>query len=941
MASLENLIEHFESDISYFKSGSFNETQTRREFIDPFLELLGWNTEDHKQVIHEDKLKVKGKSKAPDYGMVINGSKRLFYVEAKKPSVDIFEGKAPAFQIKRYAYTAKLPVSIVTDFEEFAIYDTSKKPNETDKADVSRIFFCKYNEYLKPLSTENHKRFKKEYDLEFESNFELINHFFNKENVYNGSLDTFKKKVKKGHKTIDDEILKDVENWRKLLAENIARHNKNLDVYQLNEAVQKILDRIIFLRMAEDRNTKEYKRLKSIIDGKDVYENLTKYFISSDKKYNSRLFKQEDWISQLNVSNSVFKDIVKDLYYPKPYEFSILPIETLGHIYEQFLGKTISLNEKHQVIIELKPEVRKAGGVYYTPEYIVEYIVKNTVGKKVKGKSPKQVETLTVLDPACGSGSFLIGAYNFLLEYHLEYYKKNIKKSIRQNLIFDAGEGEYRLTFREKRKILLNNIYGVDIDSQAVEVTKLSLLLKMMEGEIMESNDQLFAQSEGILPNLENNIKCGNSLIGSDFYSQDNMSLFDDEHKRRKINTFDWDSEDGFKSIMDAGGFDCVIGNPPYFRIEASRDDSDYLRTYKTTEFKIDAFTLFIEKMMNNGFGRIGFIIPNNLMTNQTDRKLRKKILDESNIEKIVNYKVKVFDQAVVHTMVLIINSITTKSNNIGITQVYEDKVKEYEISQNSFLEEQDYLFNIRLLGEEKTIIEHINKYSEILDKVCEIKQAIKTGDDKKYISEAPLRTNYKKIIGGKEMQRYQLHYKNRYVDYGKHLACARNIRIFENEKIILRETGKRISATFDSENYYLMSSVYSLLKRENITLDLKFILGFLNSNVSQYFMKLLCFDNSSGAFTKARIFHYKQLPIRTIDFDNPKEKAQHDKLVGLVEMMLETQKHLHSENIKTDSDKKFAQQKVDILDKQIDDLVYELYELTDEEIKIVEESIK
>ena len=936
---LQELINKFKSNVKHYKSSEFDETSTRTTFINPLLEILGWDTTDHTQVIHEAKQKVEGKTKAPDYALVEQG-KRLFYVEAKKPSVDIHDGKAPAFQIKRYAYSGKLPVSIVTDFEEFAIYDTIKKPNENDKASISRIFFCTYEEYLLPLSKEDSKRFQKEYDLTFDTNFDLIQHFFSKDNAYSGSLDVFKKKIKKGHKTIDDEILSDVEEWRTNLAENIAMHNKSLDIYQLNEAVQKIIDRIIFLRMAEDRDTEEYEHLKKLVKQKDVYTHLVDYFNKSNVKYNSGLFKNEEWLDNINVSNSVFKDIIHDLYYPKPYEFSILPIETLGHIYEQFLGKTISLNEKHQAVIELKPEVRKAGGVYYTPQYIVRYIVENTVGEKIKGKSPERIKSLTVLDPACGSGSFLIGAYEYLLDYHLEYYIQNNKVSIRNKKIYDAGNGNYKLTFREKRNILLNNIYGVDIDAQAVEVTKLSLLLKMMEGEIMESNNELFTQSEGILPNLEDNIKCGNSLIGSDFYT-DNMSLFDDEHKRRKINTFDWDGVDGFKSIMDAGGFDCVIGNPPYFRIEASRDDSDYLRTYKTTEFKIDAFTLFIEKMMNNGFGRIGFIIPNNLMTNQTDRKLRKKILDESNIEKIVNYKVKVFDQAVVHTMVLIINSITTKSNNIGITQVYEDKVEEYEINQNSFLEEQDFLFNIRLLGEEKSIIESINKYSEILDSVCEIKQTIKTGDDKKYISESPLRTNYKKIIGGKEMQRYQLHYKNRYVDYGKHLACARDIRIFENEKIILRETGKRISATFDSENYYLMSSVYSLLKRENSELDLKFILGLLNSNVSQYFMKLLCFDNSSGAFTKARIFHYKQLPIRTIDFENPTDKAQHDKLVEKVEMMLESQKHLHSDKIKTDSDKKFAKQKVDILDKQIDALVYELYDLTKEEIKIIEDSTK
>ncbi len=221
--------------------------------------------------------------------------------------------------------------------------------------------------------------------------------------------------------------------------------------------------------------------------------------------------------------------------------------------------------------MEEKPEVKKAGGVYYTPQYIVEYIVKNTVGKLLEDKTPKNVAKLKILDPACGSGSFLIGAYQYLLDWHLRWYSTNNHEKYAKGkypAIYHGAGNEWRLTTQEKKRILLNNIYGVDIDRQAVEVTKLSLLLKMLEDENQETiGKTLSLFHERVLPNLKDNIKCGNSLIGPDFYNQMTLELGDDEIRR--INVFDWnDNEKGFGKIMKEGGFDVVIGNPPYLRIQ-------------------------------------------------------------------------------------------------------------------------------------------------------------------------------------------------------------------------------------------------------------------------------------------------------------------------------------------------------------------------------------
>jgi type I restriction-modification system DNA methylase subunit len=293
----------------------------------------------------------------------------------------------------------------------------------------------------------------------------------------------------------------------------------------------------------------EYGALRKLSQNSEtkfhIYAELIKYFKKADEKYNSGLFDlNEDKVTtKLTIDYKIFANIIDNLYYPNsPYEFSVLPIEILGNIYEQFLGKTIRLTEGHRAKVEDKPEVRKAGGVYYTPQYIVDYIVKNTLGEKLKEKTPKQIEELTVLDPACGSGSFLITAYEYFLNFYLDYYssEKQRDKALKDKKIFEIGDKGYKLSINEKRDILTRHIYGVDIDSQAVEVTKLSLLLKLMEDERLETSQYLFTRrAMKLLPDLSSNIKCGNSLIGTDFYEGKQVEMFDDEMVR-KINAFDW-----------------------------------------------------------------------------------------------------------------------------------------------------------------------------------------------------------------------------------------------------------------------------------------------------------------------------------------------------------------------------------------------------------------
>ena len=322
--------------------------------------------------------------------------------------------------------------------------------------------------------------------------------------------------------SVDQAFLREMEKWREMLAEEIALHNRDLSQRQLNLLVQRSIDRIVFLRIAEDRDIEAYGRLRSAAgDGKQVYQELKILFNEADDKYNSGLFHfgNETRASQ---PDRPFAEHPHPRRAPcatssricispfSPYEFSVLPADILGQVYEQFLGKVIELNAGGSVRVEEKPEVRKAGGVYYTPAYIVDYIVENTVGDLLWGKTPDEAAKLRILDPACGSGSFLTGAYQYLLDWHLDCYEKAPDKY--RNRIRHTADGII-LTTAEKRRILTNNIYGVDLDQNAVEVSKLSLLLKMLENESEATGMQTIMFSAGgrILPDLSDNIKWGNS----------------------------------------------------------------------------------------------------------------------------------------------------------------------------------------------------------------------------------------------------------------------------------------------------------------------------------------------------------------------------------------------------------------------------------------------
>jgi hypothetical protein len=273
------LVERFESNRKDYKSGGYNEAQLRQEFIGPFFKALGWdvdNTAGHaeayKDVIHEDAIKIGGATKAPDYAFRIGGT-RKFFVEAKKPAVNISEDVASAYQLRRYAWSSKLPLSILTNFEELSVYDCTVKPSNKDKASTGRILHFDYRTYCK--------------------NWREIVGIFSKDAVLRGSFDRYAQSAagrKKGTAGVDDAFLADIDEWRQSLAQNIALRNPKLTQRDLNFAVGKTIDRIIFLRICEDRGIEPYGQLMALQNGTGIYKRLIQIYYSADDKYNSGLF---------------------------------------------------------------------------------------------------------------------------------------------------------------------------------------------------------------------------------------------------------------------------------------------------------------------------------------------------------------------------------------------------------------------------------------------------------------------------------------------------------------------------------------------------------------------------------------------------------------------------------------------------------------------------
>jgi len=634
LEQLKSLTDRFATNLQYYKDSkyTYNEHSCRIEFVDPLLKLLGWDVSNNKglpphyrEVIAEN---YSTKTDRPDYALTLRGVSKLF-VEAKKPAIDITNVTEPAYQTRKYGWNANHKIAVLTNFEYLIIYDTTVVPREGDSCSIAL--------------------FRKFHFTEYCNNYLEISRLISRHSVYSGDFDlyfTCERVCEKSQKQkVDEYFLEDINHWRVALSNELFRKEaryQSLEV--LNDVVQDFINRIVFLRICEDRNLPLYHKLKETIsDPNQLHEKLSELFQAADKRYNSGLFAGESVI--FDLSSNAIVDIIEGLYYPKsPYLFSIIESNLLGKVYELFLTEQLVLTDKG--VISLLPKKDCANrSVVTTPDEIVKYITNKSLERLCKDKSPDEIYLLRIADIACGSGIFLESAFEYLQNHCIEWYVIHDPK----NLI-EIGNGFYKLSLEEKKKILCSCIYGIDIDVHAVEVAKFSLLVKLIENETSPS----VVDSNPILPMLEDNIQHGNSLI--DDSDLPKIGVSDSDYTA--VVPFNW------TSINDGNLFDALIGNPPYVSTEGLHalvpaiEFDVYKKNYTTAYKQFDKYFLFIERSMNKVKygGYVCYIVPNKFYKIDSGKMLRQFISTKKLLVSLVDFgDSQLFEDKTIYSSILLL----------------------------------------------------------------------------------------------------------------------------------------------------------------------------------------------------------------------------------------------------------------------------------------------
>jgi len=895
---IKELVEKYDKIVEEKRISRYNEEMTKKDFILPLFRALGWDVENSFEVTAEETIS----KKRVDYGFRINGIPK-FFLEVKALKADLNNVQF-AEQAIGYAWHKGCTWAVLTDFENVKVFNAEWKT-----ADLFQSMF---------LSLECHQ---------FLERFDQL-WLLSKESFKQGLLDKEAEKWGKKSKKapVGEQLFRDLTRWRSELSKDILRRNrdKNLTEEDLDEAVQRIIDRLIFIRNCEDREMEPITLLSTVREWESEHRgSLAEYIVNVfrhfDDEYNSKLF-QHHLCDDLDVSNEVLKGIIEDLYHTKDrtitYDFSALDADVLGNVYEQYLGHILKKTAK-RAKVEAKHAYRKEQGIYYTPTYIVDYIVRNTLGELLKDKSV-DVEKIRVLDPACGSGSFLIKAFDVLSDF---YRKKGDSSQTK----LDPNTG---LFFKQKERILLNNIFGVDLDPRAVEIAQLNLLLKI-------------AEKKQRLPLLHQNIKCGNSLI--------------DDEKVVGKKAFKWEKE--FEQIMDEGGFDVVIGNPPYIRNrELKEREKKFLSAvYETAEGQYDIYQLFFEKSIKllKEDGLLGFITSNKYATTEYGKKLRKFILDNCKVLSIVDVSnIDVFKDASTYPYIIILQKTSKKdeikNNKIKVSRISHEnelyQIKPISIPQSNFSKDRNFIFNLNII--DSGLIEKIKSNSVSLGDICEIREAIHTGNIReKVLFDQKKNEACKKVIGGRDISRYNCKWSGKWILYDPQIIDRKkgeygnfpDRKYFENPKLLIRDISLRMTATYDDSRLYCLNTLYSVIPKKNVSnFDLKYILAIINSNLAHYFFK----SQFSGAHVRGGYLRFKpmftkQIPIKNISIN------EQQPFIKLVEKMLSLNKRLNELDDKKTDERNKIEEEIKRTDAEIDELVYQLYGITEEEKKIIEESLK
>jgi len=937
--TIKDLVQKYHANRAAYLKADYNETQLRTDFLDPLFEMLGWDIKNNqgkptneREVLVEEALRedVNSNTKKPDYTFRLF-SERKFFLEAKKPRIKIDSDTEPAKQVRGYGFTAKLKISVLSNFEHLAIYDCSQKVDKNDSATKARVKLYHYTEYEKA--------------------FEEIQKQLGHEAVYTGKFDETWKVIESQLKlsSVDDLFLKQINEWRLILGKEIHFHQNQLDETQLNDIVQSYINSLIFLRVCEDRNIEIYKTLLNFADNAD-FNALIQKFREADRKYNAGLFNHALTEEIITNNRSAFWAIIKQLYFPESaYSFVVFASDILGNIYEIFLGEQLKI-VNGDITLERKPE-HIDRDVVTTPTFIIQDILRETVAKYCEGKTDTEILQSSFADIACGSGAFLLETYQLLHDTLIDYYLRNNPAELIQTAI-----STYKLKFETKRKLLINCIFGVDKDFNAVEACKFGLLLKLLENE---DNNTIPTPA---LPNMDANISFGNSLLDSEKISDENQ---------RDINPYDFGETK----------FDVIVGNPPYMATEHMKQLTPlelplYKAHYQTAYKQFDKYFLFIERGLNllkpNGF--FGYIVPSKFTKVGAGKKLRELLASKKEVEKIISFGAnQIFQDKTTYTCLLILKKMEREHLSYLEVQSLKDWKTRNIASHNYDSVEFEKLDDdgwILVPGNLKPIFESIESQSQRLELLIgseNIYNGIQTSANNIYIHTATnedekfysfqehgtdwkiekelTRPYFKTSSGSDNLNTYRPFSPNAFVIY-PYLKTDEGIRFVEIEQLesdypnafaylnhhkeALNNPKRDIKPTPGTENEWYRYGRHQSLDKCDV--PAKIIVGVLsqgNKYTIDYHGALISSGGTAGycMITLPKGFPYsiyyvqallnskylewisalngevfrggyiargtkvlKKLPIRVIDFENETEKELHDKVAALQKALIQLQ---------------------------------------------------
>ncbi len=987
---IEGLISAFKSQIDYYRTSKYKEAQLRIDFINPLLKALGWGVDNkigksqiYRDVVQEESIDVENAGsttkKSPDYTLRIEGSRKLF-IEAKQVSINIEKSKEAAFQTKRYGWSANLGISILTNFETLVVYDCRDKPSLEDAPTVSRHKVFYFEEYI--------------------SRFDELIELLGFESINSGYIDKYFALSEQDTTPFDSYFLSQIESWRKSLATSIQESNQNnnqIDEESINFLVQRLLNRIIFLRICEDREIEKYETLKEISN----YDELKTIFRESDKKYNSGLFDFiEDNLSlNINLNEETLLNIFRELYYPiSPYDFSVVDPLILSQIYEQYLGSRIAISDVLEVSIIQEPEVVEYG-VVPTPKLVAKQIVSETLEKLLNDKSLEQIKELKIADICCGSGTFLIALYDYLIKEHT-------------NLLIENGITN--LSLSEKREILTENIFGVDINPYAVEVTRFSLLLRLLEHENAATvADYLQTHKVKVLPNLSENIKCGNSLVDDHFYDYDESAI-DNNDLLYKIKPFNW--EDEFSFFRDKQGFDAIIGNPPYVRIQNLvkyfKEEIDYYRSSESPysvskKDNFDKYYLFVERAITliNPHGVVGYIVPHKFFIVKGGKKLRASITNQCGIVKIIHFgTTQVFPKRQTYTAIVVITK--QKGGELIFKRVSElrnessfDNISTIKYNQNKY-SDTPWIF---LTQEAEALFNRVKtQNTTTLNEIADIPVGLQTSADNIYILhpttedtntvtiddngntweiekeillpclydvrldlfDTPIANSYiifpyridedqALIYSEQEMSqqfplcwKYLSHHKTKlsarsfndsrniqWYQYGRSQSLT---RFHNTDKLIWKVLSQEASYTYDNSNLQFTgggNGPYYSLVSKG-EYSLFYILAILSHPLIEAIVKSGASEFRGDFYSHGKQF-IENIPIRVIDFSSNDDLTIYNKLIKETKEIIKTRKDIQTTNIS--SKQSVLERKYTRLRKSQIDAINLLYNISSEEVLSVQ----